>query len=59
MLSMTLEILFTVTIGAGVWIAAGLGPALIVAGTIALVLVEIYGLELGPDQEDEDEGTSF
>ena len=46
MLSLILEILFTATIAAGVWIAAGPGAATIVAGVIGLVLVELYDLEL-------------
>lgn len=46
MLSILLEIFFTATIAAGVWIAAGAGVALIVTGVIGLVLVELYGLEL-------------
>ena len=52
MLGILLEIFFTATIAAGVWIVAGSGAALIVAGAIGLVLVELYGLELVEGDEE-------
>ena len=52
MLSLILEILLTAAIAVGVLVVAGVGAALIAAGAIGLVLVELYDLELvGGDVE--------
>jgi hypothetical protein len=53
-----LELVLVSTIGVGLWLWAGLGPALVVFGALGLVLVELYGLGAEEPGVPESEGIS-